>query len=363
MTPAIDAFSCTYAQARTKFLTAAQDADLAINSYQHPHAGAEGEILALDVVRDFPGYVDKLLVLSSGCHGVEGYCGSAVQTFVLRSKELRSTYRNAGIGVLFLHALNPYGFSHTRRVTHENVDLNRNFVHFTRPLPVNEAYGEIHDLLLPETWPPNAQNTEAINNQIRRIGSMRFQEAASGGQYKFPNGMFYGGDKPTWSNLTLRRILRENVAGTPRVAWIDLHTGLGPYAHGERGLACRSGDIAAERRAKAWWGQDPTAPITTVKDGSSVSAPLTGMMAFSLYDECSESEITAMTMEFGTVPITQVVYALRAEHWLYNNPSVNANLTAEIKKDLRDAFYVNTADWKEAVIKQAVNALRGTFNA
>ena len=31
-----------------------------------------------------------------------------------------------------LHALNPYGFSHLRRVNEDNADLNRNFVDFSR---------------------------------------------------------------------------------------------------------------------------------------------------------------------------------------------------------------------------------------
>ncbi len=37
-----------------------------------------------------------------------------------------------------LHALNPYGFSHLRRANEDNADLNRNFVDFAAPLPVND---------------------------------------------------------------------------------------------------------------------------------------------------------------------------------------------------------------------------------
>ena len=56
--------------------------------------------------------------------------------------------------MLHVHAINPYGFSHTRRATQENVDLNRNFVDFSAQLPENGGYTEIHDLLLPPEWPP-----------------------------------------------------------------------------------------------------------------------------------------------------------------------------------------------------------------
>jgi hypothetical protein len=87
---------------------------------------------------------------------VEGYCGSGVQVFALHDQEWRAKARDAGVATLYIHALNPYGFSHVRRFTHENVDLNRNFQDFSKPLPVNTAYREVQPLLLPEdcTRPP-----------------------------------------------------------------------------------------------------------------------------------------------------------------------------------------------------------------
>ncbi len=89
---------------------------------------------------------------------MEGHCGSGVQVFALHDAEWREKARSAGVAVLYVHALNPHGFSFGRRVTQENVDLNRNFVDFTQPLPVNAAYAELHALLVPDTWPPTAGN-------------------------------------------------------------------------------------------------------------------------------------------------------------------------------------------------------------
>ena len=104
----------------------------------------------MDVVREGPADAKNLLVISSACHGVEGYCGSGVQIHALRDAAWRQTAREAGVAVLYIHALNPYGFSHIRRVTHENVDINRNFHDYSQPLPVNTAYREVQPLLLPE---------------------------------------------------------------------------------------------------------------------------------------------------------------------------------------------------------------------
>ncbi len=356
----VDAFSSSYRQAREKFLNAAANAGLTVTSYPHPLPGRDGEALALDVVRDGAADADKLLIVSSACHGVEGYCGSGVQVFALHDEAFRAQCAAAGVALLYLHAINPYGFSHTRRVTHENVDLNRNFQDFSQTLPVNEAYRKLHPLLLPDKWPPGALNAAALAWYVAGHGMRAFQTAMTSGQYEFADGLFYGGSAPTWSNLALRRALREHAAGVRQLAWIDLHTGLGPCGHGERGFAGKSGDHAALARARAWWGRGAT-PVTSLDDGSSVSAPLRGLMWFAPYDECPQSEITAIAIEFGTQPALKVVQALRAEQWLNLHPQTGAIQAAQAKKALRDAFYVDTADWKEKVVSQAREAMLQAF--
>jgi len=143
------AFASSYAQARVKFLEAAASAGVAVRSFAHPLKGSEGEDLALDVALDGASDAECLLIVSSACHGVEGFCGSGVQVHALHDQAWREHARANGVAVLYLHALNPHGFSHKRRVTHENVDLNRNFQDFSGPLPANPAYRSLHPLLLP----------------------------------------------------------------------------------------------------------------------------------------------------------------------------------------------------------------------
>ncbi|MFZ4479516.1 MAG: M14 family metallopeptidase [Rhodoferax sp.] len=358
---ASDAFSSSYAQARDKFLTAAQQAGLAVLSYPHPLPGRDGEALAIDVVRDGPASAGKLLIVSSGCHGVEGFCGSGVQVNALQDEALRARFAASGVAVLHLHALNPYGFSHIRRFTQENVDLNRNFQDFSRPLPTNPAYRRLHPLLLPEKWPPGAGNYLALGWQLVRHGMRSAQAAVSGGQYEFADGLFFGGTGPTWSNVTLRRILREHAAQARRLAWIDLHTGLGASGACERGFAGRGDDSAALERARRWWGGAGATPVTVLGGSASVSAPLAGLMWGAVYDECPQAEITAIGMEFGTLALLKVLQALRAEQWLTKHPQADAGLAARIKQDLRDAFYIDRADWKEAIVRQSRQAMLQAF--
>ena len=351
-----EAFSPTYAVARRKFLEAAAAGGLEVESHTHPLAGREGEVLAMDVALDGPRGADKLLMVSSACHGVEGYCGSGVQVFALHDAEWRAKARDAGVATLYIHALNPYGFSHIRRFTHENVDLNRNFQDFSQPLPVNAAYREIHPLLLPEVWPPDAANNAAVQQYIATRGEATWQAAISQGQHEFADGIFFGGTAPTWSNRTLRGVLRQHGARAARIAWIDLHTGLGPNGHGERIYAGKD-EAASVARARAWWDGAGATPVTSIYDGSSTSAFLTGLMWGSIYDECPHAESTGIAMEYGTVPVLDVMNAVRAEQWLNLHPEAPAEQAAQIKQQMLDAFYTDTPEWKGQIVSQARQAM------
>jgi hypothetical protein len=345
-------FAQRYAEARGKFLAAADAAGLDVHSHAHPLLGRDGEALAMDVARFGPADAPRLLLVSSACHGVEGFCGSGVQGALLADKGLHAAAAAAGVAVLYVHALNPYGFSWQRRVTQENVDLNRNFQDFSRPLPRNAAYDDVAHLAVPSTWPPTPQVQAAIDAYVARHGARAWQTAVTGGQYAHPEGLFYGGRDPTWSHVTLRQVLREHGRRCHRLAWIDLHTGLGPSGHGER-IFAGDDDAAAVARARLWWGE-----VTSIYDGSSTSAKLTGLMWTCAPQECPQAEHTGIALEYGTLPLADVIDALRAEHWLENHPQTDAATAAAIKRRMRDAFYVDTDAWKQRIVEQGLDAAR-----
>jgi hypothetical protein len=347
-------FAQTYAEARAKFIAAAEAAALDVESHAHPMLGRDGEPLALDVVRDGPRDARSLLIVSSACHGVEGFCGSGVQTALLHDPDWRRAARDAGVAVLYLHALNPYGFSWWRRTTQENVDLNRNFHDFSAPLPRNEGYDELAALIVPPTWPPSAENEAALQRFAQARGVPALQATITGGQYAHPEGLFYGGRNPTWSHVALRHVLRDHATRCARLGWIDLHTGLGPSGVGELIFACRD-DAAALQRARAWWGDT----VTSIYDGTSSSAPLQGLMWLAAYEECAQAEYTGIALEYGTLPILAMIDALRADQWVENHPEAAPALRAQVKQRTRDAFYPDTDEWKQRVVDQALAAAHG----
>jgi hypothetical protein len=62
-------------------------------------------------------------------------------------------------------------------------------------------------------------------------------------------------------------------------------------------------------------------------------------------------------MEYGTVPVLEVMQALRAEHWLNLHPEAPAELAEQIRAQMLAAFYTDTDAWKGQVVSQARQAL------
>ena len=340
-------FSGTYAEARRKFLDAAALHHASVESFAHPLPGALDEALATDVAYVGATNADKVLLVSSGTHGPEGFSGSGCQIATLEDADLRARLAQAGVGLLLVHAINPHGFSHLHRTNEDNIDLNRNCIDFGAPLPVNAAYADVEPFVLPPTWPPTPADDAAMANYIATHGLPAYRAAISGGQYTVPDGVFYGGQAPSWSNRTVRAILRKYAARARHLAWIDIHTGLGPYGHGEKIYPGRN--VAADMaRARAWWGADVFAPF----EGDSASADVTGPVVSTAYDECPDASVTLMGLEFGTLPDLEVQRRLRADHWLRRHPEAPEAQRMAIRADLRDAFYCDNDEWKGMLLGQ-----------
>jgi hypothetical protein len=357
VTLALDCFSRSYAEARSRFLGAAARGALEVSSHVLALPGAEGEELAMDVALLGPAAADRLLIVSSACHGIEGYAGSAAQVALLQEPQFAAAVREQAVAVLLIHGLNPHGFSWGSRVTGENVDLNRNFIDFSRPLPVNADYERIAPWLIPEQWPPPVTNSLRLGAFVLQHGLKAAQAAVSSGQYVDPRGLFFGGHGPTWSNVTLRRVLRELAAHRSRIAWVDVHSGLGSRGGCERILAARH-DAATVERARSWWGRG----ITSTQDESSSSPALHGQMWSAIYDECPLAEYTGIAVELGTAPQLEVLQALRADQWLARHPDAPASRRRSIKQRVRRAFYVESDHWKRHAAEQTLAAVHDALH-
>ena len=340
-------FSRTYDEARRSFLETCASGNLPVRHHIHPERGREGEELATDVVRIGPDDASHVLFTMSATHGVEGFCGSGAQIGALRS----GLYDNLpdGMAVVLIHAINPFGFSWLRRVTHENVDLNRNHLDHSQPYPVNQGYEALKDAICPREWTPKAQ--AAANAKLESFaqehGAMALQGAISGGQYGHPEGVFFGGNATTWSAGTLFDVVAEHAAGARHVALIDYHTGLGPYGYGEL-ISDHLLDDPGHARLVSWLGESE---VTNTDDGSSTSAPLTGVNSQCVERAVPHATLSMVTPEFGTSPVDQVLNSLRADCWLHNHGDLASEQGKAIKAEIRRCFYPDADDWKAMVWK------------
>jgi predicted deacylase len=299
-----------------------------------------------------------LFIVSSGTHGPEGFAGSGCQHALLHDDLLKRA-EDRGVAVLMIHAVNSYGFSHLRRTNEDNVDLNRNFHDFAEPYPANPVYEELHSLLVPATWPPDPAGEERLQKAAASFASQT--PGLSSGQNNHPDGLFYCGTGPSFSNRTIRAILQKHARHRRHVAWIDVHTGLGPYGHGEKIFGHH--DAETEARALAWWGRD----LMIARLAQTASPKTFGHIVNAARQECPNVALTPMTLEYGTVPTMDVMNALRGEAWLAGHPDAPAERARALRKAIRDAFYIDADDWKgmilgqfRALALQTINGLAGT---
>lgn len=348
-------FARDYADARAKFQDAATRAGAGLKAYPNPHRGPRGEALATDVAWLGPEDARRVLVTIAATHGAEGFCGSGAEVDWLLNVGANSLPGDTA--ALLIHAINPHGFAWLRRVTEEGVDLNRNFVDFAQPLPENPGYDALASALVPETTEgPAFDAAEArIKAYQEAHGERGLQAAVSGGQYRYPKGLFYGGTAPTWSRRTTEAIVADyRLASRALVAVVDFHTGLGPFGYGEPICDHAPGSLGLAR-ARAWYGPSLTEPLA----GTSSSLAKDGLSDFG-WQRLLGDAVTFIALEFGTYPLRDVLWALRQDHWLHRAgaPDWEAPTTRRIKDTLRRTFFPDTDDWREMVLFRSRQVFR-----
>jgi hypothetical protein len=334
-----------YQDARAAFLDAASTGGATLRTHPHPAAGPDGGALATDVAVLGSGDAPHRLLVMSGTHGVEGFAGSLCQTAWLRD----GVATPEGLDVVLVHAINPYGFAWLRRVNEDNVDLNRNCIDFRRGVPENAGYDELAGSLVPEHWDDDTQarTAEVLLAYAAQHGFDALQAAVSAGQYRHPQGIFFGGRAPVWSQRTLRTIVTSHLADAERVAVLDLHTGLGPFGHGE--LIASHPDASGRARLDACF-DDYTIP----SEGTSVSADVQGDVLDGIEGWLPAVAVAGVAIEWGTVDIVEVSSALRADAWLHGHADPRGPSAPAIKAQLRAAFAPDDPRWVDLVLERFV---------
>jgi hypothetical protein len=71
-----------------------------------------------------------------------------------------------------------------------------------------------------------------------------------------------------------------------------------------------------------------------------------------------QTALTAVALEYGTIPSPEVRLALRADNWLHARGRPGSAQGRAIKEQIRAAFYPDRDDWKEMVWARALETQR-----
>ena len=107
----VEAFSPDYRTARERFRAAARTAGAKLEALPVAGAGPQGEALTVDLAWFGAARPERVLLHSSGLHGLEGFTGSAIQLQALAAPPALPT----GTALAFVHVLNPWGMAWRRR--------------------------------------------------------------------------------------------------------------------------------------------------------------------------------------------------------------------------------------------------------
>ena len=349
----LDGFANSYRDARHAWLQAVAACDGRASGLRHPDTGPDGEALWQDVARFGDPHAATEFVVASGTHGIEGYAGSAVMTAWLRQGGPGPL--PPGVGVTLIHAVNPWGMAHWQRGTENNVDLNRNFLAFPALPAANAGYAQLHPQLMLDDWNEDAvaRAFAAMDAYRARAGEQAFSDAFNGGQYLHADGIFYGGDRPEWSNIALRQQLRQHLGAARRCVFVDLHTGIGPYGAPFMINFDAPGSFGRERALQVWGAEALSGKGST----HAAMATFQGLMIDAFKDALPECAVSATAVEFGTLERRRMQRAHLANAWL-RRQSGDSEAQRQARAEYREAFMPSDPAWRTSVLDAGVALCR-----
>ncbi len=306
------------------------------------------------------GETERLLIITSGTHGIEAFVGSALQ-FDFLSNYFEPSWLDH-MGILIVHAVNPYGYQFKRRVNENNVDLNRNYSatqeHFDSRIT---AYKVFDEYLNPE----EELNASYINDAVLFLQSLKklffygrkqIAQIAVGGQYQNPKGIYYGGQKIQENVKVIEKVFKHFGNPYNKIVHIDLHTGYGRrgqlHFFSDRRLAEASGFKTLFKGFDLDFGAD--------KDFYRTSGDF-GTFSFRLFKE--KEIIIPMTFEFGTLNSQTTLGGFRSlRNMIYENQGFRYGYADEasekrVKELFKEMFNPSDPEWRKKVFRQAKESL------
>ena len=340
-------FSPDYLAARNRFRDAARAAGASLDALAIEERGPRGEPLTIDIARLGERAARRVLLHTSGLHGVEAFAGTATQLALLDDPPAPP----AGCALVLVHVLNPYGMAWLRRANENNVDLNRNFLRHGECWDGAPAfYARLDRLLNPDSAPSPDGFRVRLALLALRYGVQAPRQAIAEGQYAFPRGLFYGGKALETGPRLYLDWLRREFAQAEHLFALDLHTGLG--RRGEETLIPEPGvnatPMARLARALGRPLVDPGAGHAAYR--------IRGGMGAALSQALPGVRVDFVLQEIGTRPAFAVLHALREENRCHHFAA--ADVAHPAKRALLEALCPAATEWRRRAVERGLALLR-----
>ena len=313
----------------------------------------------------------NLIVLTTGVHGIEGYIGSVMLDVFW--EEIYPELDKENTGVLIIANVNPYGMKYHRRYNENNVDLNRNFIldWNTFDKTVNKDYPKVEGFLGPQKQMQNIfwHETDFYASMLGTLitnGADTISNALLGGQYEYPEGVYYGGTKDQVSTTYLKDVFKQTLESDYKnIVHIDIHSGYGPRYN--MVIFNSVYDTITEAETKELFGYD-----NVISYDSEAFYPTTGDTTDYYYRLReylnNETDLFSTCFEFGTIgdsfldSIISMKYTIEENqnHWY---PSDNDLTNEVIKERYQELFYPTEKEWREKTVQDFADACRGVLKA
>lgn len=331
-------FSPDYLTASLRFREAAAGAGAALETLALQSRGPRGESLGIDIAWLGAQSAPKVLLHVCGLHGVEAHAGSAVQLALLQAPPPLA----ADTALVLVHVANPWGMAWRRRCNAGNVDLNRNFLD---PGASWSGCPPLYRALDPLLNPPSPPSRDFFLLRLAwfalRHGSAAVRQAIAHGQYRYPQGLFYGGAGLQEESRLLGEWLRTRLAAATSVFAMDLHTGLGAYG-------------ASTLIAEPLPGSDATSLSQRLglhvqcETSSPAAYRVRGSFGSALPRLLPQARIEFVLQEIGTAPPLQVLHALREENRWHHHGDLGRDHPS--RQALLGALCPADPDWRHAAV-------------
>lgn len=312
---------------------------------------------------------EKVLILTTAEHGIEGYVGSAMQQRFIDKYLPRLDPRTTGL--LLVHAINPWGMKHHRRVNVDNIDLNRTFLWNQAFDPAfNPEYDFLNSYINP-VKPVQILSVDTIgfyfNLAWRTIlkGLPALKHHLLIGQYRYPRSIYYGGKDYPEETRILINLYRRAFQQYDQILHLDMHTGYGPRY--QMSLVNSVLETATSREFEQKFDY-PLVVAANPEEFYAVRGDMIDYVYALRKHEFPEKKLYATTFEFGTLgdDLRGQLGSPRAmvfENRLYWQGAANEKLAAQVKHDFEELFNPVASDWRVKAVADADQAFDGILKA